>query len=182
MPVHDWTRVDAGIFHSCHLAWITHLKESLNGGLLPEGFYALSEQPQWAQIDDILTLLAPGPTPEDPERFGAVAVAEAPPQVGRRLTSASENSTYRALRQTLAIHRTDGHRIVALIETSRGRTRTGPPASPISSRRSSRPFALASMSCSSTSSRPAGTSPRASTAPSRASSTRMAIHHRMIGL
>ena len=44
MPVHDWTRVSAGTFHDFHSAWIIHLKEALNNGLLPEGYYALSEQ------------------------------------------------------------------------------------------------------------------------------------------
>ena len=37
MPVHDWTKVDAGIFHDFHCAWIIHLKEALNEGLLPDG-------------------------------------------------------------------------------------------------------------------------------------------------
>ena len=32
MPVHDWTRVQAGTFHHFHCAWITHLAEALNGG------------------------------------------------------------------------------------------------------------------------------------------------------
>jgi hypothetical protein len=30
MPVHDWTRVDAGIFHDFHNAWITELRNVLN--------------------------------------------------------------------------------------------------------------------------------------------------------
>jgi hypothetical protein len=44
MPLHDWTRVDAGIFHAFHVAWIPELQRVLNGGLLPEGYYALAEQ------------------------------------------------------------------------------------------------------------------------------------------
>lgn len=44
MPVHDWTRVDAGIFHAFHLAWAIHLCEALNGGVLPEEFDALPAQ------------------------------------------------------------------------------------------------------------------------------------------
>ncbi len=43
MPVHDWTKVDAGTFHSFHNAWITHLMGMLNDGVLPQGYYALSE-------------------------------------------------------------------------------------------------------------------------------------------
>jgi hypothetical protein len=44
MPVHDWPRVEAGIFHDFHVAWIGELRKSLNSGLLPEGYYALAEQ------------------------------------------------------------------------------------------------------------------------------------------
>jgi hypothetical protein len=36
MPMHDWTRVDAGIFHAFHHDWITELGRALNGGLLPD--------------------------------------------------------------------------------------------------------------------------------------------------
>jgi hypothetical protein len=30
MPVHDWTRDDAGIFHACHHFWITDIASALN--------------------------------------------------------------------------------------------------------------------------------------------------------
>ena len=61
MPVHDWTRVDAGTFHAFHLAWITHLSESLNGGILPGGYYAMAEQHGGRLIADVLTLQHPAP-------------------------------------------------------------------------------------------------------------------------
>ena len=44
MPIHDWTRVSAGTFHSFPNSWITFLQEALNTGLLPESYYALGEQ------------------------------------------------------------------------------------------------------------------------------------------
>ena len=44
MPIHDWTKVDAGIFHHFHNGWITRLSDALNDGLLPKGYYALAEQ------------------------------------------------------------------------------------------------------------------------------------------
>jgi hypothetical protein len=56
MPVHDWTRVDAGTFHAFHTAWITHLSETLNGGVLPSGYYAMPEQHAGRWIPDVLTL------------------------------------------------------------------------------------------------------------------------------
>jgi hypothetical protein len=44
MPLHDWTLVDAGIFHAFHVSWIPEIQKVLDGGLLPEGYYALAEQ------------------------------------------------------------------------------------------------------------------------------------------
>jgi Protein of unknown function (DUF4058) len=44
MLIHDWTRVDAGIFHHFHHAWIGDLSRALNRGLLPPDHYALAEQ------------------------------------------------------------------------------------------------------------------------------------------
>jgi hypothetical protein len=44
MPIHDWTRVDAGIFHDFHHEWISMVRRALNNGLLPPEYYALAEQ------------------------------------------------------------------------------------------------------------------------------------------
>lgn len=44
MPIHDWTKVDAGIFHAFHHGWIEELARALNRGLLPADYYALPEQ------------------------------------------------------------------------------------------------------------------------------------------
>src|SRR5436305_1398027 len=115
MPIHDWTKVPAGIFHDFHNGWITHLKERLNSGLLPEGFYALSEQ-QAARIEvDILTLERPGGVPQPRDSGRRSALSEAVPQVGRRLV-AGPNAVYRTLRRTLAIRHVSEHRVVALVE------------------------------------------------------------------
>lgn len=113
MAVHDWSRVKAGIFHDFHNAWITHLKEILNEGLLPKGYYALSEQHAGRVIADILTLH--DDLPAEPRESRGIAVLDAPPQVGRKMT-ASENATYRTLRRTLAVRHVSEHRLVALIE------------------------------------------------------------------
>src|SRR5690349_21627374 len=115
MPVHDWTRVEAGTFHDFHCAWITHLKETLNGGLLPEGYYALAEQHAGQLVADILTLHTPESSPDHGPDAGGIAVAEAPPRVGRKLVPSPE-ATYRLARRTLTIRHTSGHRIVALLE------------------------------------------------------------------
>ena len=35
MPVHDWTRVDAGTFHAFHTLWIGELMKALNAEGIP---------------------------------------------------------------------------------------------------------------------------------------------------
>lgn len=117
MPVHDWERVDAGTFHAFHGAWITHLMEALNEGLLPDSYYALAEQHAGARVADVLTLhtpdsneLAPGNRPR-----GGLGLAEAPPRVQHRLV-AEASAAYRLARRTLTIRHVSGHRIVALLE------------------------------------------------------------------
>jgi hypothetical protein len=116
MPIHDWTRVDAGIFHAFHLNWIAELNKALNGGLLPSGYYALPEQHASSSIPDLLTLhaspavgkpLAPAPA------TGGLAVAEAPPNVQRKQTVGAVARTWR---RTLAIRHVCEHRLVAILE------------------------------------------------------------------
>jgi hypothetical protein len=114
MAVHDWTRVDAGTFHDFHSAWITHLKEALNAGVLPAGYYAMSEQWAGRSVADVLTLEAPErPAPVREPGGSGVAVAETPPRAGRRL---SPSSAARGLRRTLAVRHRSGHRVVAFVE------------------------------------------------------------------
>jgi hypothetical protein len=117
MPVHDWTLVEAGIFHNMHVAWIPEISKTLNGGLLPEGYYALVEQHAGKTIPDVLTLHG-SPPPQKPRLSpppdtGGIAVAEAPPRVHRQETF--EPSAL-ARRRTLAIRHVTGHRLVAMLE------------------------------------------------------------------
>lgn len=120
MLVHDWTRVEAGIFHDFHTVWIGTIRTALNDGLLPEGYYALAEQHVGRPITDVLALHAssvPTPAPEEalplPPATGGTAVAEAPPRVRRRQTVTPGTA---ARRRSLAIRHTSGHRLVALLE------------------------------------------------------------------
>jgi hypothetical protein len=114
MPVHDWTRVDAATFHAFHTAWITHLSETLNGGLLPPNYYALPEQHGGRWIADVLTLQVPLPASSPPPAGeGGLAVAETPPRVRRKV---SVSPAARGNRRTLTIRHVSGHRIIALVE------------------------------------------------------------------
>jgi hypothetical protein len=56
MPIHDWTRVDAGLFHHFHQQWATYLCNALNAGKLPPDYFALVEQNLIrGPIPDVLT-------------------------------------------------------------------------------------------------------------------------------
>lgn len=116
MPVHDWTRVEAGIFHDFHTAWAPQIRTALNSGVLPEGYYALVEQHTGRLISDVLTLhTSPEGEPGVPvaSAAGGTAVAQAPPRVRRRQTV---ESTLLARRRSIAIRHVSGHRLVALLE------------------------------------------------------------------
>jgi len=56
MPIHDWTRVDAGILHYFHQIWIVAITNVLNERLLPRQYYALTEQQGAGFEPDFLTL------------------------------------------------------------------------------------------------------------------------------
>ncbi|HUG89885.1 MAG TPA: hypothetical protein VML55_03565, partial [Planctomycetaceae bacterium] len=86
MPMHDWTRVIAGIFHHFHHEWISSIANALNGGLLPPDFYALAEQVAEGPIPDVLTLERVasddnGGFSDSSPAAGGLAVADHPPRV-----------------------------------------------------------------------------------------------------
>lgn len=115
MPVHDWQRVSAGIFHDFHNTWIVELKNALNAGLLPPDFYAISEQYAKQAFPDILTLRTDHPRRKPQSEGGMTAVAEAPPRVSARMTL-DETAAYALRRRTLVIRYREDHQIVALVE------------------------------------------------------------------
>ncbi len=115
MPVHDWTRVDAGIFHAFHHDWVTEISRALNRGLLPADYYALPEQIASGLGPDVLALRRPGAadTPA-PSPNGGVALAVAPPRV--RLHTRAEANRYAAKTKAVAVRHVSGRQVVALIE------------------------------------------------------------------
>lgn len=123
MPIHDWTRVDAGIFHHFHQTWVVELGKALNSGVLPPDFYALVEQVTGRGTPDLLALtFTGGPVggrggngvvgPAAPG--GGVTVAAAPPKVRFRETATPENYARRA--RSLVIRHRSEDRIVAMVE------------------------------------------------------------------
>jgi hypothetical protein len=56
MPIHDWHRVDANLYHHFHQFWTTEICRSLNAGLLPIGYSALVEQFTAGREPDVLAV------------------------------------------------------------------------------------------------------------------------------
>ena len=114
MPMHDWTRVDAGIFHAFHLHWIAELDKAFNRGILPTGYYSLAEQHAGSKIPDLLTLhVLPPSMPGTPFSPGGTAVLDAPPKVSHKQTI---GPAARLRRRTLTIRHVSNHRLVAIVE------------------------------------------------------------------
>jgi hypothetical protein len=120
MPVHDWTRVDAGIFHDFHHAWIEELKRSLNGGLLPDDYYALAEQHAAGFGPDVLTLQGandnddPDEEPRGVAPSAGIGVALASPKL--QPIAETDMAFYRRKQKAVAVRHVSGDRVVAMIE------------------------------------------------------------------
>ncbi len=114
MPIHDWTRVDAGLFHAFHQTWIISLSKALNSGALPPDYFALPEQSIRGPVPDVLTLrLSSSPGDLTEGASPGLAVAEAPPQT--RLVRRSERSVYAHKADRITVRHRHGE-VVAVIE------------------------------------------------------------------
>ncbi len=113
MPVHDWTRVYAGLFHHFHQRWIQALCDRLNTGDLPPGYYALSEQVICGPIPDVLTLQLRPDSLEPTGLSGGTSLAVAPPRT--RFVLRAEADAYVAKASRIAIRHPSGQ-LVSVIE------------------------------------------------------------------
>jgi hypothetical protein len=139
MPVHDWTRVDAGIFHHFHQRWIGVITDVLNQRLLPTDYYALAEQQGAGFEPDVLTLKASerpeqeddGSQPLAASRSGngdgdelaggGLLVAE--PHV--RITAETDLEFYRRKQNVAAVRHVSGDQLVAIVEIVSKGNKTG---------------------------------------------------------
>jgi len=118
MPIHNWKKVDAGIFHDFHQRWCITIGDALNAALPPD-HYALIEQ-SLVKDDrgrfgpDVLTLHtgADGSTPF--EGSGGTALLAPAPKLANVVFSDAEY--YRRKKNVIAIRHVSDDRIVASIE------------------------------------------------------------------
>ncbi len=118
MPVHDWTRVDAGIFHAFHHDWITDLARALNRGILPADYYALPEQHAAGFGPDVLTLQGSRDKGEDStapvSSGGGTALLLAAPTLAP--TAETDMEFYHRKQTPIVVRHVSGDRVVAMIE------------------------------------------------------------------
>src|SRR5205823_10788975 len=100
MPIHDWTRVRANRFHDFHQGWTIAIRNALNAGLLPPGFFALAEQITGGPEADVVALeLSP---PAGIPSSSGIAVALAPPKA--RIVTRADARPYARKANRIAIH------------------------------------------------------------------------------
>src|SRR3954469_21594388 len=110
MPIHDWTRVRANRFHDFHQSWTIAIRNELNAGRLPAGYFAMVEQQTGGPEANIITLeLTPpvGPAP------GGVAVDVQPPK--DRIVTRTKAATYARRANRITVRHPDGD-VVAIVE------------------------------------------------------------------
>ena len=126
MPVHDWSKVDAGIFHDFHHTWITQIKLAVNGEL-PPSYYALAEQHGGGYAPDVLALKERTPDPQAAPTNGGFPNDDfAVPGMGKggvliaepkaRVRSETDLEYYLRKQNVVAVRHASGDELVAIIE------------------------------------------------------------------
>src|ERR1700730_630008 len=110
MPIHDWARVRANRFHDFHQSWTIAIRNALNAGRLPPGYFAMVEQKTGGPEPDVITLeLTPPASPVS----GGMGVDLQPPKA--RFVTRSEAVVYARKANRITIRHPDGD-VVAVLE------------------------------------------------------------------
>ncbi len=123
MPIHDWSKVDAGIFHDFHHAWIEQIKRLLNSGVLPPDHYALAEQHTSHFGPDVLTLQSRVRGDEDQDQGTPIGLESGATSGGviiatprARLAGETDLEFYRRKQNVVAVRHVSDDRLVAIVE------------------------------------------------------------------
>ena len=117
MPMHDWTKVEAGIFHAFHHEWISEVSRALNR-ILPADYYALPEQVAAGFGPDVLTLQGgshDGASSATEQNSGSTATAlRTRPQT--RFVAETDAEFHRRKKSSIVVRHVSGDWIVAMFE------------------------------------------------------------------
>ncbi len=113
MPIHDWTRVDSGTFHDFHQGWTIEIRNALNRGVLPSGYFAMADQRMSGPEPDVVALKLRNPSASP--SAGGIAIAETPPRARQVARAETERAAYARKANRSAVRHPLGH-VVAMIE------------------------------------------------------------------
>jgi hypothetical protein len=113
MPIHDWSRVDANLFHDFHQTWTINIRNALNGGLLPKGFSALVEQHAGGVVPDVVALQRRSRSKGPMAPTGGHVITATPPKTRHVIRAQAEIFAQRGNRITV---RHPLGRVVCVIE------------------------------------------------------------------
>jgi hypothetical protein len=112
MPIHDWSRVPAGLFHHFHQHWSIEIAATLNRGRLPKGVAALVEQRSGPKGSDVLAIESRGRAQSGFDDDSGIATMTAPVT---RFVSRTTKQIY-ATRANLVVLKHHLGRTIAVIE------------------------------------------------------------------
>jgi hypothetical protein len=112
MPIHDWTRVQSGLFHEFHQSWSVRIKDALNCGL-PKGYYALVEQKVEGPEPDVIAVEMKKRT--KPPMTSAPTATIEPPKTALTAHIASDTVRYARKANRISIRHPLGQ-VIAVIE------------------------------------------------------------------
>jgi hypothetical protein len=110
MPIHDWTRVRSNRFHDFHQSWTIAIRNALNAGRLPPGYFAMVEQQAGGPEADVITLERTPPAGSPPP---GVAIELSPPKA--RFVTRAEAAGYARKANRITVRHPDGA-VVAVVE------------------------------------------------------------------
>jgi hypothetical protein len=109
VPIHDWTRISSGGFHSFHQDWTIEIYRTLNRGLLPPGYSAFTDLKVDGREPDVTSIRAVGLPPP-----GGPAVADRP-RARQTARVESDSATYARKANRISVRHEFGA-VVAVIE------------------------------------------------------------------
>ncbi len=115
MPMHDWTKVEAGIFHAFHHEWISEISRALNRNL-PADYYALPEQVAAGFGPDVLTLQGDSEDEPDGSRESSDGGTATALRIRPQMRFTAEAEFYRRKKSAVVVRHVSGDRIVAMLE------------------------------------------------------------------
>jgi hypothetical protein len=113
MPVHEWKRVEPGLFHHFHQQWVAELCARLNAGGLPAGYYAMLDQAAGGVVPDVLSFERLPQVSGEQGNGGGVALVTAPPKT--RYVMSAEMALYAKRANRIVVRHPLGD-VVAVVE------------------------------------------------------------------